>query len=89
MHRVEVASRARREIRRIPERERGRVSTALRKLALDPRPDGCVKLKGRLYRIRAGPYRVIYSVSDREQLVAILKVGRRDKDTYDRLEELI
>jgi len=47
-----------------------------------------VKLKGSLYRLRIGPYRVIYAVSDREELVVALKIARREKDTYARLEDL-
>lgn len=89
MYRVELASRAQRELRRVPESDRRRISGALVRLSEEPRPIGSVKLKGPLYRLRVGRYRVIYAVSDREESVVALKIARREKDTYTRLEELI
>lgn len=88
MYRVELASRAQRELRRVPDSDRRRISGALARLAEEPRPIGSVKLKGPLYRLRVGPYRVIYAVSDHEESVVALKIARREKDTYTRLEEL-
>lgn len=89
MHRVELASRAQRELRRVRELDRERIDAALARLAEEPRPSGSVKLKGALYRLRVGPYRIIYTVSDREKLVVALKIARREKDTYERLDELL
>ena len=88
MYRVKLASRAQRELNRLPESDRRRISAALARLAEDPRPSGTAKLKGNLYRLRVGPHRVIYAVSDREEFVVALKMARREKNTYDRLEEL-
>lgn len=48
-----------------------------------------MKLKGPLHRLRLGPYRIIYSISDRDETVIVLKVARREKDTYDKLDDLI
>jgi mRNA interferase RelE/StbE len=49
----------------------------------DPRPRGCVKLKGyeNEYRIRVGDYRVRYEVHDRESVVLLLHCGHR-RDIY-------
>ena len=88
MYRVELASRARRELKRLPESDADRLTAALSRLADEPRPAGSVKLKGPLYRLRVGPYRTIYAVSDQDGKVVALKVARREKDTYERLEEL-
>ncbi len=88
MYRVEIASRAQRELRRVRESDRQRIGVALAKLAHEPRPAGSVKLKGPLYRLRVGSYRIIFAVSDREQQVVALKIARREKDTYERLEDL-
>ncbi|MDO5668585.1 MAG: type II toxin-antitoxin system RelE/ParE family toxin [Corynebacterium sp.] len=48
-------------------------------LASDPRPPGCIQLKGGRgeFRIRVGDYRVVYDVQDDEQLVLVLRVGHR------------
>jgi mRNA interferase RelE/StbE len=55
----------------------------LRKLAVNPRPKGCRKLKGfkNQYRIRVGIYRAIYSIEDELFIVEITKIGDR-KDIY-------
>ena len=89
MYRVELASRARRELRRVRESDRERIAAALARLAREPQPSGSLKLRGSLYRLRVGPYRIIYAVSDREEQVVALKIARREKDTYQRLEELL
>ena len=57
-------------------------------LADEPRPRQSVKLSGPMYRLRVGPFRIIYAVFDRDQLVLVGKIARREKDTYDGLEEL-
>lgn len=44
----------------------------------EPRPIGCVKLASQeRYRIRQGNYRVLYTVSDKEVVVEIVKVSHR------------
>jgi mRNA interferase RelE/StbE len=60
-----------------------RVLEKIQNLALEPRPDGVVKLKGSdsEYRIRAGDYRVRYEVDDENQLVQILQCKHR-RDVY-------
>ena len=88
MYRVEVTSRAQRELRRVGEPDRGRIAAALARLRHEPRPKGSVKLKGPIFRVRVGPYRIIYAISDSEELIAVVKIARREKDTYDDIETL-
>ena len=53
-------------------------------LARDPRPAGAEKLVGGdRYRIRRGPYRVVYAIDDAERRVLIVKVGHR-REVYRR-----
>jgi mRNA interferase RelE/StbE len=49
----------------------------------NPRPDGYLKLKGadNLFRIRVGPYRIIYTIQDEKLIVLVLEIGDR-KDIY-------
>jgi mRNA interferase RelE/StbE len=58
----------------------------IRQLAADPRPRGCEKLAGgsSRYRIRQGPYRIVYSVADDERVVVVFKVGHRSEVYRDR-----
>jgi len=56
---------------------------AIARLASDPRPNGCKKLKGRDgYRIRVGNYRVIYEIFDSELIIDVVALGHR-KDIYE------
>lgn len=47
-------------------------------LADDPRPRGGEKLSEfDRYRVRLGPYRIIYEIRDRDLFVIVVKVGHR------------
>jgi len=58
-----------------------RLVKAIGELACDPRPPGCVQLKGGdgELRIRIGNYRVVYDVKDDELVVLVLRVGHRSE----------
>jgi mRNA interferase RelE/StbE len=59
-----------------------RVARAILNLEREPRPPGCRKLRGvQDYRLRVGPYRILYSVDDRARMVVIWAVGHR-RDVY-------
>ena len=63
-------------------KDRQRMVRKIRQLTQDPRPPGCQKLSGRdRYRIRQGPYRIVYSVEDNRLIVYVVKVGHRS-DVY-------
>lgn len=66
-----------------PRKLRRQIVERIRELATDPRPRGCEKLAGGSgrYRIRQGPYRIVYSIADDERVVVIFKVAHR-KDVY-------
>ena len=65
---------------------RSRARKAIDALATEPRPRGCLKLKGSdvSWRIRIGKFRVIYDVLENELLIWVFKVDRRGESTYDR-----
>ncbi|HDN80256.1 MAG: type II toxin-antitoxin system RelE/ParE family toxin [Chloroflexi bacterium] len=89
MYKVEAPStRIKRELRRIPPRERQRVIKAIEALKENPRPHGIVQLEPNVYRLRVGDYRVIYKVFDEEKLVLIGRVVRRSEKTYRGVKEL-
>ena len=83
-YRVELAPAAQRHLRRLPREAQARLATPIQALAENPRPVGVRKLRGeeRTWRIRIGPYRVVYDVFDDRALVIILKVVRRTEATY-------
>jgi mRNA interferase RelE/StbE len=70
------------EIENIPKKNRLRIIQKIQGLTNNPRPQGCEKLTGEnRYRIRQGVYRIVYSVSDRELHIIVVKVGHR-RDVY-------
>jgi len=67
-----------RELEVIPRRDRLRIVKKIHGLAGDPRPPGCEKLSGQeQYRLRQGRYRIVYSISDREKSVVVVKIAHR------------
>ncbi|MGH2592013.1 MAG: type II toxin-antitoxin system RelE family toxin [Anaerolineae bacterium] len=67
----------------LPDSVHDRVIRRIVALKDDPRPSGCVKLKGHEneYRIRIGDYRVRYAIHDRDSIVVVLHRKHR-KDVY-------
>ena len=65
---------------------RQRVVERIQALAANPRPHGCEKLSGKhpRYRIRQGPFRILYEIKDDELVVYVVKVADR-RDVYKRL----
>ncbi len=66
-------------IRKLEKSTARRLLEAIDGLTIDPRPPGCIQLKGGRgeFRIRVGDYRVIYDVQDDELVVLVLRVGHR------------
>ena len=77
-YRLLIKPSAVKEIEAIPRKDRARIVRRIQGLGNDPRPPGCEKLSGEdKYRVRQGPYRAVYSVSDDDQTVLIVKIGHR------------
>lgn len=80
VYRLVVKRSAAREIEGIePLAERRRIVARIRKLSTEPRPAGAAKLAGHesRFRLRQGPFRILYEISDTERQVTIVKVGHR------------
>lgn len=77
MYRVIVTSRAERELRRLDRSTKNRIVSAALRLAEDPRPPGCLKVKTAegLWRIRVGDWRIGYDIADASRTVTITTVG--------------
>jgi mRNA interferase RelE/StbE len=80
---IEISQTAEKQLKKLPRRDQRRVVAAILALGEDPLPRGSRKLSGYddVFRIRAGRYRIIYSLARRKLLVIILKIGQR-KDVY-------
>jgi len=79
MYRVEFTASAAREFRSLEESIKRRIAAAIDELCENPRPRGVHKLRGheRLYRVRVGPYRVVYEVDDRERSIRVTRIRHR------------
>jgi len=77
-YKVLIKRDAEKEIRKLPRADIKRVVKRILSLSGNPRPSGCEKLKGETgYRIRQGPWRIVYIVDDRKKNVTVIKVGHR------------
>lgn len=78
-YRIEISSKAEREIGKLPKTTREKIYAKLAQLG-QPRPDGVVKLKGKLkdfYRVRVGDHRILYEIRDEKLLVIVVAVRDR------------
>ena len=85
-YKVDFTPEARRNLRRLPPQDLARLEPSIEALGDDPRPSGVRKIRGQLHtwRIRIGPFRVIYDIDDELALVVVLRVVRRSESTYRR-----
>jgi len=72
-----------RQLRKLPVEVSQKLDEAIRSLADEPRPSGCVKLENskNSYRIRVGNFRVVYIVDDAIRIVNVVEAGNR-RDMY-------
>ncbi len=78
---------------KIPTEYQDAIIMAARSLAANPRPEGkrSKTLAGQFivsqfiaqYRLRIGPYRLLYDVDDQRKKVILLKLAKRDEHTYN------
>lgn len=79
---VVIEKQVQKQLLKIAHPHYNKVVAVLQNLAVNPRPQGYKKLKGRPgYRIRVGDYRIIYSINDNILTVYILAIGNR-RDIY-------
>jgi mRNA interferase RelE/StbE len=85
-YRVELTPAAARQFRKLSPEVRRRLKVKIDALAVEPRPAGVEKLAGEdgFYRVRAGDYRIVYSVDDGVLLVLLVTIGHR-ADVYKAL----
>ena len=80
MYKVVIERQAIKQLARVPALYNIKIEDALRKRAVNPRPNGYIKLKSRPgYRIRVGDYRVIYNIHDAVLTIYVLLTGNRKK----------
>jgi mRNA interferase RelE/StbE len=85
---LEISRSAEKTLKSLPRADQIRVATAILNLSADPFPRGSRKLSGYddVFRIRAGVYRILYSVGQKKLIIIILKIGHR-KEVYRGVQE--
>jgi len=75
---IDILRSAQKDLARVNQQDQPRIIAAIKDLADDPRPPGSKKLSGRpAWRIRIGPYRVIYEIHDDRLWVLVVVIGHR------------
>ena len=84
---VELVPSAARAFMKLDHRTQLRVERKIDSLANDPRPPGVKLLSAekRIYRLRAGDFRILYQVNDKVLVVLVIAIGHR-RDVYRRLK---
>ena len=81
-YRIEIKKSANKELQKIPPKVLRKIIKKIKLLEENPRPKGCEKLTDKeKYRIRHGNYRIVFEISDKEDLAVIYKIGDR-KEIY-------
>ena len=83
LYTVIIKRSAQKQIEKIPKTYIDKIKAAILSLADNPRPAGCIKLRGsdNIYRIREGVYRIVYEVTDKISTVDVFDVDHR-KQVY-------
>ncbi|MFN0071917.1 MAG: type II toxin-antitoxin system RelE family toxin [Chloroflexota bacterium] len=70
------------DLRAVPRADVQRILARIQSLQDNPHPPGSEKLSGQeRYRLRQGNYRILYTVTDVELIVEVVKIGHR-RDVY-------
>jgi mRNA interferase RelE/StbE len=81
---LEIKQSAQRELDSLDNSVFRRIDRTILALADNPRPSGCMKLRGYKdqWRIRIGDWRVVYFVDDGAKAVTITRIAHR-REVYD------
>lgn len=78
MYRIVVEHRAAKEIESLPNDITPHIVNTIAGLKSNPRPYGVKKLAGEIgWRIRIRDYRILYTIDDKQKVVAVYRVKHR------------
>ncbi|MEM6764768.1 MAG: type II toxin-antitoxin system RelE/ParE family toxin [Bacteroidota bacterium] len=83
MYEVVITRSAKKDLDKLPKKNRIKAVETIEALSKEPRPHGCIKLVGSSngWRIRIGDYRILYRI---EGSIRIVRIGRilHRKESY-------
>jgi mRNA interferase RelE/StbE len=85
-YRVELVPSAARAFNKLDPRTQLRIERKIDMLVDDPRPPGVKLLSSeeRIYRLRAGDFRILYQINDNVLVILVIAIGNR-RDVYRRI----
>ena len=85
-YRVEIKPAAEKELSHLAERDCALLLQHVESLADERWPRGTIKLKAKAFwRVRVGRFRIIYRIDDEQRLVEVVRITRRNENTYKSL----
>jgi mRNA interferase RelE/StbE len=82
MYSLKILSSAQRDLNSLENAVFDRLKPRLLALKSEPRPEGAIKLTGDGgYRIRAGDYRALYRIDDKNRLIYLYRI-KHGKEVY-------
>ena len=83
--RIRIADEAAKLLEGLPPKHARQIDARILRLAVEPFPPTSLKLQGTsdVYRVRQGPYRILYRVNRSEDLLIVEAIGDR-KEIYRR-----
>jgi mRNA-degrading endonuclease RelE of RelBE toxin-antitoxin system len=87
-YRIKYTDEVKRALPKLPGNYRQRVRREIEALADNPRPDHAEPMhEPNRYKIKLDNWRLIYRVIDEKETVRILRINKRDPETYEGLED--
>ncbi|MEO5331450.1 MAG: type II toxin-antitoxin system RelE/ParE family toxin [Magnetococcus sp. YQC-5] len=76
---IELSKLADRELRKLPRAIQEELGRIIDSLAFNPRPAGCLKMKGQnnIWRIRTGDFRILYTIKEDQLVIIVARIGNR------------
>ena len=80
---VKFSNKSAKFIRRLESREKKRIKDKINMLRVEPFPQNSVRVEGyrdhRVFRVRVGNFRILYSVFMNENLVLVIAIDKRSR----------
>lgn len=85
MYKVKYSPRAVKSIKKIPKQYQINIKNKVEMLSKNPHTPGTIKLvdyPAAEFRHRVGNYRILFDVNNKEKIIEILDIRKRDEKTY-------
>ncbi len=85
MYKAVFSKRAEKSFLKLDKKLAKQIADSIRKLENNPRMNGTIKLEDApvaKYRFRVRNHRILFDVNDKEKIVEVLDIRKRDEKTY-------